>query len=138
MANNQRYCLWKAYQEVADKIVGVTVDEFSASPVIVSKGQEAYYLACEIRFMTGCKSSSDWDDGTPTGVDRIFFTKLISLVKTIRPETKFMVPDEASILSGLNKDHNPLKEHEGKTIFLMGSSHMVKIKQKLLDLAVLA
>ena len=134
--DNLRYSLWKCYQEVADKIVGATIEEFSASPVKVGGGQEAFYLACEGKFMTGCRNSADWDDGTPAGVERLFFTKLITLVKKIKPDTNLMVPDEASILAGLNKEYNPLKEHEGKTIFLMGSSHMSRTSKKLLDLAV--
>ena len=136
--NDPMYSLWRPLYAIMDQLPDFClVKAFSAEPLLLINKEDRsdpIYLSCDGDFLMGAGSQDQWNGGMPSNVEKVFLNELIIGIRDIQTNDNLITPDLDSIISGLNRESS-YKEHEGRTIFILGASNMEKLAKFLLDLS---
>ena len=137
---NLRFSLWKPVCEVAleQKLTAISPQ---SPPIGVPEISLTAAASCSSQFFNGFtyKDGSAWTHHIPDCVEHGFVTKLVEHLRVIvasMPESsKLSIPTNESLSDGFTADYSDGSKHEGKSIYLVGSSILDNCAESLIHCA---
>ena len=140
---NLRFSLWKPVCEVAleHKLTPIYP---KSPPIGVPEISLAAAATCNSSFFNGFtyKDGQAWTHHIPDVVEHGFVNKLIQNIRTIAasmPDSRnLIIPSDDSLATGFTADYADGTKHEGKSIYLVGSSILDDCAEPLINCASMA
>ena len=140
---NLRFSLWEPVCETALELKVKPIQP-NAQPVGIPELNNTAAATCNSYFFAGFayKDGQPWTHHMPDNVEHSFVSKLITKVKEIvasMPNTsELVIPSSDSLTAGFMADYADGSRHEGKTIYLVGSSILDDCADNLINTASMA
>ena len=140
---NLRFSLWQPVCKLAQDLK-IKEIEPRAPPVGVPELSNTAAASCNSTFFAGFayKDGQPWTHHMPDVVEHGFVTKLVEGVREIAASltntTELVIPADDSISAGFTADYADGSRHEGKTIYLVGTSILDDTAENLIHTASMA
>ena len=134
-ARDESFSLWEVLASLCVELKSKPV-RISTPPIYIPEINQGSSINFTDSFMEGFDAK--WDSGMPTVVEKAFLKLLCKQVSSIIEYTggqQIIMPTDNSICGALQDFSDGLKEVSGRTIYVMGSSIMVKAEKTISTIA---